>query len=354
MNLFRQNGKQYVGIPTRILKTELELEDILFRDPQILGENLLIIGRQIHARSGCIIDLLGINRLGEVVVIELKRDRPPREVVSQLNSYLVSVEKWTEHDLEEKANRLDGETGRGRLERALAKYFGSCPTKLNRRQIGIVVGTQIEDDLIVELNGLRFECRTNEYLCFEEPGGSCYFLMRASGDSAEVTPDRAEKTKRLSRGGERQLTELNKTYQEFFETLRRIGKQAKLDFATAVDGSSGGWLYWSTGCAGVVLVAYANRKRTEVYATIKGDRRDDALEIFRAGQSHVENLYKGKLATRLIAGKKENQVAVSFNETLSNRAAWPKIAAWLVDNLARFRETVIPAVHKAVREANRK
>lgn len=354
MNLFRQNGKQYIGIPTRILKTELELEDILCRDPHILGEDLLIIGRQIHARNGCIIDLLGINRLGDIVVIELKRDRPPREVVSQLNSYLTSVEKWTEHDLEEKANRLDGETGRGRLERALAKYFGSCPPRLNRRQIGVVIGSQIEEDLVAELNGLKYECRTKEYLCFEEAGGSSYFLMRASGDSAEVTPDRAQKTKRSTRGVGKHLTELGKTYQEFFETLRRSGKQAKLDFAAAVDGSSDGWLCWSTGCSGVVLVAYANRKRTEVYATLKGDNRDDALGIFRAGQSHVENLYKGKLATRLLTGKKENQVAVSFNETVNNRAAWPKIAAWLIDNLVRFNEMVIPAVHKAVREANRK
>lgn len=42
------------------------------------GSKLLVIGRQVTTNIGSIIDPLGIDREGNTVVIELKRDRTPR------------------------------------------------------------------------------------------------------------------------------------------------------------------------------------------------------------------------------------------------------------------------------------
>lgn len=54
---------------------EQNLEDWIERKPEILGESLLITGRQVQV-SGVEnqLDLLALDRAGNIVVIEVKRD----------------------------------------------------------------------------------------------------------------------------------------------------------------------------------------------------------------------------------------------------------------------------------------
>lgn len=55
------------------MPSEEQLEALLERDPTILGERLLIIGRQIQTDRGKRLDLLGIDSEGALRVLELKR-----------------------------------------------------------------------------------------------------------------------------------------------------------------------------------------------------------------------------------------------------------------------------------------
>ena len=45
---------------------------------------LLIIGRQVRTECGAFMDLLGVDRNGDVAVVELKRDRTPRDTIAQI------------------------------------------------------------------------------------------------------------------------------------------------------------------------------------------------------------------------------------------------------------------------------
>ena len=68
-------------------KTEsYDLEEWIISNPEILGEDITVIGRQINTSSGPL-DLLGIDRNGNMVIIELKRDKLPREVLAQAIDY---------------------------------------------------------------------------------------------------------------------------------------------------------------------------------------------------------------------------------------------------------------------------
>lgn len=79
------------GAPKKLepikMPTEAELEHLLEQDPTILGERLLVIGRQVHTPYGKIIDLLAIDSDGNLHVLELKRDMTPRDVVAQALDY---------------------------------------------------------------------------------------------------------------------------------------------------------------------------------------------------------------------------------------------------------------------------
>ena len=70
------------------LPSERALEDMIVAAPRILSDEWMLIGRQERTGSGGIIDLLGIAPDGALVLIELKRDRTPREVVAHKQSIM--------------------------------------------------------------------------------------------------------------------------------------------------------------------------------------------------------------------------------------------------------------------------
>lgn len=65
------------------LAKEQLLEDMIVAAPQMLSEEWMLIGRQVDTGFGGRIDLLAIAPDGALTLIELKRDRTPREVVAQ-------------------------------------------------------------------------------------------------------------------------------------------------------------------------------------------------------------------------------------------------------------------------------
>src|SRR5438270_12776446 len=66
---------------------EAELEKWIVQCPDILGEDLLIIGKQKSIEGVGRLDLLAINNAGEIVIVELKRGLTPREAVAQALDY---------------------------------------------------------------------------------------------------------------------------------------------------------------------------------------------------------------------------------------------------------------------------
>ncbi|MGH7461463.1 MAG: endonuclease NucS domain-containing protein [Longimicrobiales bacterium] len=81
------------------LPSEKALEDMIVAAPSMLSDEWMLIGRQEKTASGGIIDLLAIAPDGTLVLIELKRDRTPREVVAQALDYACWVETLEAKDI---------------------------------------------------------------------------------------------------------------------------------------------------------------------------------------------------------------------------------------------------------------
>jgi hypothetical protein len=85
------------GKPNRLsesrLPSERTLEDMIAASPDIVSGEWMLIGRQERTAMGGIIDLLAIAPDGSLIIIELKRDRTPRDVVGQAIDYASWVEK---------------------------------------------------------------------------------------------------------------------------------------------------------------------------------------------------------------------------------------------------------------------
>ena len=64
------------------MPSEKRLEDLIETDPSVLGQPLLLIGRQVPTSHGKYVDLLALDGEGAIHVLELKRDRTRRDVVA--------------------------------------------------------------------------------------------------------------------------------------------------------------------------------------------------------------------------------------------------------------------------------
>lgn len=110
MPIFRLEGDEISNAKLVIaqetdLELESHLEDWLENSPWALAqEPILWIGRQTSAsveESIIFPDLLGLDTEGNLVIVELKKNRAPREVVAQLLEYAVWANELSEQQIHE-------------------------------------------------------------------------------------------------------------------------------------------------------------------------------------------------------------------------------------------------------------
>ncbi|OGR00745.1 MAG: hypothetical protein A2505_00540 [Deltaproteobacteria bacterium RIFOXYD12_FULL_55_16] len=127
-------------------RTEPEhLEGWLSANPTLIAKNIRLIGRQVVTKTGEL-DLLAIDSSGNVIVIELKRDKLPREALAQAIDYASDISSWDIAKLSEECSKFNRQT--------LEEYFGEQFPNVNIEDIVfnslqriILVGFRVEDSL---------------------------------------------------------------------------------------------------------------------------------------------------------------------------------------------------------------
>lgn len=125
-----------------------EVEDLqrwIKSHPAILGEDLALIGEQIPTKSG-LVDFLAIDRAGNLVIVELKRDKLPREVLAQALDYASDIASWDADKVSEVCVKYAGQT----LEDLFTENFGDVDLSnlvINKMQRILLVGFSIEEPL---------------------------------------------------------------------------------------------------------------------------------------------------------------------------------------------------------------
>lgn len=148
LGIWRIDGK-LVEVPVTSLDQERRLEDYLAQDITIASPNWMVIGRQVRAHGG-FIDLLAIDRDGKLVILELKRDRTPREVVAQLLDYASWVKTLNDSDISKIFSDYQERVSKGSsesLDAAFCSRFGvkEMPENLNESHELVIVASALDD-----------------------------------------------------------------------------------------------------------------------------------------------------------------------------------------------------------------
>lgn len=127
---------------------ESNLEDWIETHPEILEEQLLIIGRQVAIQGvGDKIDLLGVDPQGALVVIELKRGTAGGDVDFQALRYASYVSRWSYNEIRTQAERYAAAIGKGEDFVDTMEEFLDKGADLNSTQRIIIVGRRLRNKI---------------------------------------------------------------------------------------------------------------------------------------------------------------------------------------------------------------
>jgi hypothetical protein len=155
------------------LDLESRLQEWLARDISILDPMLLVIGREVDTDFGGLIDILCIDAEGDLVIVELKRDRTSREVTAQALDYA----SWVADLSNDRVTAIANDYFADDFENAFRTKFGDeLPDTLNGDHRILVVGSEIDASserimrYLSDTHGVNINAATFHY--FQAPDGS--------------------------------------------------------------------------------------------------------------------------------------------------------------------------------------
>lgn len=139
---------------------ESDLENWIAEKPDLLGDEILIINRQLEIPGVGRLDLLGIDHNGTFVIVELKRDLSSREAVAQALDYA----SWLNSESPDHLVELANEFLKCSLKEAFAETF---PTELpdlncqNHRILLVAARLDASAERIIEYLSERYSVEIN-------------------------------------------------------------------------------------------------------------------------------------------------------------------------------------------------
>jgi hypothetical protein len=142
MRLWRVEQDRPQSILQQKLDLESRIENWIRDDVGLINTNFLIIGQQVPTEYGGFIDLLAIDPDGNLIILELKRDRTPRDIVAQVLDYASWVKNLDHDRIESLANLFLAPRS---LDQAFREKFqAELPEVLNERHRMYVVASSLD------------------------------------------------------------------------------------------------------------------------------------------------------------------------------------------------------------------
>jgi phosphoribosyl-ATP pyrophosphohydrolase len=140
--IWKVQNNDLVAIKKTFLPKEEMIQKWVESDISIISDDLILIGSKVITDHNKEIDILAIDSEGDLVIIELKRDKTPREVVSQALDYAAYCATLSEDDI----NKLLQKCGSSETveDLLIAKGFSYEDIDINEDQKVLIVGTSID------------------------------------------------------------------------------------------------------------------------------------------------------------------------------------------------------------------
>ena len=289
IRLWAVDDKTLKEVQSSQVQLEERLEKWLEDDISVLDPNLLVIGRQVKTDYGHYIDLLCIDSEGDLVVVELKRQKTPRDVAAQALDYAAWVKDLTADRIKEIA---DGYLKcKGPLVAAFVAKFKKQPETLNESHRSLIVAEDIDastERIVRYLSELGVPINVATVQVFRDASGQ-EMLAQVFLVEPEVAHDRARassrKTQYLNAAEMEALADAN-GLGDLYRSALDLSKVLKASRRRYREDTHYGWRFEDGSTSAVLSVSAAKPEnggmRFELHATRFRDYMKIPLEDLRA------------------------------------------------------------------------
>ena len=139
------------------LKEKFDIEVWIRKNPEILGENLLIISEQTLLPSGRQPDLLALDKNGNLVIIELKKDDSGKDIYWQAITYAANFSEFSHSDIIDMYDKYLENLGNAdsNPKDRIEEFVEEDIEKMNQKQRLILVSKEFHPDVLRAVLWLR-------------------------------------------------------------------------------------------------------------------------------------------------------------------------------------------------------
>ncbi len=337
------------------------LQKWIAHSPDCLGEELLIIQEEFSGFEDTRerLDLLALDKTGNIVVIENKLDDSGRDVTWQALKYASYCSTLTKEQIiniyQDYLNKTASDQS---AKENLEEFFDTEDPELNvgnaQRLIFIAAEfrKEVTSTVLWLLNyGLRVQCfkvtphQMGEYLLLN------FDQIIPVKDAEELIIKMAQKQKEeiSSQAAKNTL----KTIRREFWTKLLHAMNEKSDLYQNISPSDYHWIGAGSGVRGIAwnFVVGTNFGRVEVYID-RGDREENKFcyDFLHEKKEKLENDFGGELIWQRLDDKQACRIKYEFEANLLDKATWGDMISRLVDGMLRMEKAIKPVLGKLGKE----
>jgi RecB family endonuclease NucS len=332
-------------------KERQHLQEWIAKNPEVFGEELLIIHKEFSGFSDTKerLDLLALDKQGNLVVIENKLDDSGKDVIWQIlkyASYCSSLTKSNIRDIYQDYLKKGGKEETA--EESLNEFFNvedldELKLNVGNTQRIIMVAAKFRKEITSTVlwlinYRLRIQCfkvtpyqtEKEKYIHFEQiiPVKDIeeYMISMADKAQSDIAVQEEEKARHRIR-------------LEFWKHLIKKANDT-FDLYQNVNPSKENWISGGTGISGASFNCVIAMSHTRVEVYISRSNKDENKFIFdelKKLQDQIEDTFGSKLIWQRLDDKKASRIKYELSGVnYFNEEDWPKIITFLVESMHRM------------------
>ncbi|HDR9054711.1 TPA: DUF4268 domain-containing protein [Burkholderia vietnamiensis] len=330
------------------------LQEWLANQPDALDEELLIIQKEFDGFDDTRerLDLLAIDKSGNLVVIENKLDDSGRDVVWQALKYASYCSTLSKSQIADIYQRYLDKSGTGQDAKArICEFLGEeefAEVVLNpgndqrlimvaaqfRKEVTSTVLWLLKHHVFVKcFRATPFKDGDNIFLTVEQ------VIPLPEAEELMIGISEKEVEEQSSERGQANRHQLRT---EFWHLTLEALRTANVDLYANVRPGKDNWLNASFGLTGVHYSMIFNRDEARVDFALGTGSQEINKALFDnlyANRAHYESLYGGPLNWRRMDDNKASLVVCAKPFDGHNRDCWPQMVEWLVEHVQRMERT---------------
>jgi RecB family endonuclease NucS len=332
-------------------KERQHLQEWIAKNSEVFGEELLIIHKEFSGFSDTKerLDLLALDKQGNLVVIENKLDDSGKDVIWQIlkyASYCSSLTKSNIRDIYQDYLKKGGKEETA--EESLNEFFNvedldELKLNVGNTQRIIMVAAKFRKEITSTVlwlinYRLRIQCfkvtpyqtEKEKYIHFEQiiPVKDIeeYMISMADKAQSDIAVQEEEKARHRIR-------------LEFWKHLIKKANDT-FDLYQNVNPSKENWISGGTGISGASFNCVIAMSHTRVEVYISRSNKDENKFIFdelKKLQDQIEDTFGSKLIWQRLDDKKASRIKYELSGVnYFNEEDWPKIITFLVESMHRM------------------